>query len=91
MLNWAYLQPCLMFFPSFPFAPRSKGDAYVHADLHGASSTVVKNPTPGAPIPPLTLAQAGHACVCRSAAWDAKVVTSAWWVHPEQVSGAAGS
>lgn len=23
--------------------------------------------------------------MCRSQAWDAKVVTSAWWVHPEQV------
>lgn len=62
---------------------------YVHADLHGASSTIVKNPDPSTPIPPLTLAEAGHACVCRSAAWDAKVVTSAWWVHPEQVSKTA--
>ena len=25
--------------------------------------------------------------MCRSQAWDAKVVTSAWWVHPEQVRG----
>ena len=29
--------------------------------------------------------QAGAACVCRSAAWDAKVVTSAWWVAAQQV------
>lgn len=28
--------------------------------------------------------QAGAACVCRSAAWDAKIVTSAWWVGPDQ-------
>ena len=41
------------------------------------------------PVPPLTLAQAGLACVCRSAAWDAKMVTSAYWVHPEQVSKSA--
>lgn len=31
------------------------------------------------------LAQAGAACVCRSAAWDAKIVTSAWWAHADQV------
>ena len=41
------------------------------------------------PVPPLTLAQAGLACVCRSAAWNAKMVTSAYWVHPEQVSKSA--
>lgn len=29
--------------------------------------------------------QAGAACVCNSAAWDAKVVTSAWWCPAEQV------
>ncbi|EFN57403.1 hypothetical protein CHLNCDRAFT_57209 [Chlorella variabilis] len=68
-----------------------RGDAYVHADLHGASSTIVRNSDPGAPIPPLTLSQAGQACVCRSQAWDAKIVTSAWWVHPEQVSKTAPS
>ncbi|PSC75362.1 nuclear export mediator factor Nemf-like isoform X1 [Micractinium conductrix] len=66
-----------------------KGDVYVHADLHGASTTIVRNHTPHTPIPPLTLSQAGQACVCRSQAWDAKVVTSAWWVHPEQVSKTA--
>ncbi|RWV83907.1 hypothetical protein GW17_00054424 [Ensete ventricosum] len=32
---------------------------YVHADLHGASSTVIKNHKPDNPIPPLTLNQAG--------------------------------
>ncbi len=34
-----------------------RGDAYVHAELHGASSTIVKNPDPDRPIPPLTLQQ----------------------------------
>ena len=33
--------------------------------------------------------QAGQACVCRSQAWDAKIVTSAWWVHYDQVSKTA--
>ena len=62
-----------------------KGDVYLHADIHGAATHIIKNHTKD-PVPPLTLAQAGLACVCRSAAWDAKMVTSAYWVHPEQVS-----
>lgn len=35
--------------------------------------------------------QAGAACVCNSAAWDAKVVTSAWWCAAEQVNRIHGS
>ncbi|KAG5126444.1 hypothetical protein JHK82_027279 [Glycine max] len=31
----------------------SKGDLYIHVDLHGASSTVIKNHKPAQPIPPL--------------------------------------
>lgn len=45
-----------------PPTHRRKGDVYCHADLHGASSTIVKNHRPEVPIPPLTLAQVrgGH-------------------------------
>ncbi|KAM4624775.1 ribosome quality control complex subunit NEMF isoform 2-T3 [Polymixia lowei] len=64
------------------------GDIYVHADLHGATSCVIKNPS-GDPIPPRTLTEAGTMAVCYSAAWDAKVITSAWWVHHHQVSKTA--
>ncbi|XVE82322.1 hypothetical protein DITRI_Ditri15bG0139000 [Diplodiscus trichospermus] len=67
----------------------SKGDLYVHADLHGASSTIIKNHRPEQPVPPLTLNQAGCFTVCHSQAWDSKIVTSAWWVHPHQVSKTA--
>ncbi|KAL2651385.1 hypothetical protein R1flu_019513 [Riccia fluitans] len=66
-----------------------KGDLYVHADLHGAASTVIKNNDSTRPIPPLTINQAGCFTVCRSQAWDSKIVTSAWWVHPHQVSKTA--
>jgi len=66
------------------------GDLYVHADLHGASSCVVKNPS-GLPVPPKTLNEAGTMAICNSAAWDSKVVTSAWWVEREQVSKTAPS
>ncbi|XP_062824787.1 ribosome quality control complex subunit NEMF [Anolis carolinensis] len=64
------------------------GDIYVHADLHGATSCVIKNPT-GDPIPPRTLTEAGAMALCYSAAWDARVITSAWWVHHHQVSKTA--
>lgn len=64
------------------------GDVYVHADLHGATSCVIKNPSGGL-VPPRSLTEAGTMAVCYSAAWDAKVITSAWWVHHHQVSKTA--
>lgn len=68
-----------------------KGDIYVHADLHGAASVIIKNnpKTPEAPIPPSTLSQAGNMSVCTSGAWESKAVMSAWWVESGQVSKTA--
>lgn len=60
----------------------------VHADLEGAPPTFVRNHHPTVPISPLALFQAGTATICRSKAWDSKIVTSAWWVQIEQVSTA---
>lgn len=68
-----------------------RGDAYVHADVHGAATCIVKNTSPEGVIPPLTLQEAGMMTVCRSAAWDNKIVTAAWWVHDHQVSKTAPS
>lgn len=68
-----------------------KGDIYVHADLHGAASIIVKN-KPGFaefPIPPSTLSQAGTLAVSTSSAWDSKAGMSAWWVKADQVSKTA--
>lgn len=45
----------------------------------------------GESVPPKTLNEAGTMAICNSAAWDAKVVTSAWWVHHDQVSKTAPS
>jgi predicted ribosome quality control (RQC) complex YloA/Tae2 family protein len=58
----------------------SKGDAYVHADFHGAASTVIKNNNKDLPIPLLTIEEAAISSICRSKAWDAKIIASAWWV-----------
>ena len=68
-----------------------KGDVYVHADLNGAASVIVKNKPsmPDAPIPPSTLSQAGTFSVATSSAWDSKAVMSAWWVNSDQVSKTA--
>ncbi|EZA61993.1 hypothetical protein DMN91_003773 [Ooceraea biroi] len=64
------------------------GDLYVHADLTGASSVVIKNPG-GNPVPPKSLAEAGTMAVAYSIAWDSKIIASAWWVHHDQVSKTA--
>ena len=68
-----------------------KGDVYLHADLHGAATIVIRNnpKTPDAPIPPSTLSQAGNLAVASSSAWDSKAGMSAWWVNADQVSKSA--
>ncbi|XP_053671218.1 ribosome quality control complex subunit NEMF homolog [Anopheles nili] len=63
-------------------------DIYVHAEIQGASSVIIKNPT-GKEIPPKTLLEAGTMAISYSVAWDAKVVTSAYWVYSDQVSKTA--
>lgn len=70
-------------------------DIYVHADIQGASSIVIRNPFTGSPndpqaaVPPKTLLEAGAMAISYSVAWDAKVTTSAYWVRAEQVSKTA--
>ncbi|KAF4630889.1 hypothetical protein G7Y89_g7247 [Cudoniella acicularis] len=68
-----------------------KGDVYLHADIQGAASIVIRNnpKTPDAPIPPSTLSQAGNMVVACSSAWDSKAGMSAWWVSADQVSKSA--
>jgi predicted ribosome quality control (RQC) complex YloA/Tae2 family protein len=64
------------------------GDLYVHADLHGATSVIIKNPT-GNEVPPRTLQEAGLLACTHSAAWEAKVPAPAYWVKHDQVSKTA--
>uniref|UniRef100_A0A1A9W2Q3 NFACT RNA-binding domain-containing protein n=1 Tax=Glossina brevipalpis TaxID=37001 RepID=A0A1A9W2Q3_9MUSC len=63
-------------------------DIYVHAEIQGAASVIVRNPT-GGEVPPKTLLEAGTMAISYSVAWDAKVVTNAYWVHSDQVSKTA--
>ncbi|MFH4974566.1 hypothetical protein AB6A40_001275 [Gnathostoma spinigerum] len=64
-------------------------DLYVHADVRGASSVVIRNKAGGGEIPPKTLNEAATMAVCYSSAWEAKIVASAWWVYQKQVSRTA--
>ena len=68
-----------------------KGDVYVHADLQGAASVIIKNKssTLDSPIPPSTLSQAGTMAVSSSSAWESKAMMAAWWVKADQVSKTA--
>jgi predicted ribosome quality control (RQC) complex YloA/Tae2 family protein len=63
------------------------GDIYVSADMEGSGVVIVK-PLPGNPtiIPHMTLQQAGTMSVCQSRAWEAKIVTSAFWVKHDEIT-----
>lgn len=61
-----------------------EGDRYVHADLHGAPSTVVKADGESAPEP--ALEEAAQAAVTWSRAFGRFGGGDAYWVRPQQVS-----
>jgi predicted ribosome quality control (RQC) complex YloA/Tae2 family protein len=69
-------------------------DLYVHADIHGAPSVVVKHPGPGRPDPgDATMREAGQWGLAFSKAWRAgRASGDAFWVAADQVSkaGSAG-
>lgn len=68
------------------------GDYYLHADLHGASSVIVKRPVSGPTATEVTLREAAQWAVAFSKAWRAGLASaSAFWVAPDQVSKAAAS
>lgn len=61
-------------------------DIYVHADLYGAPSTIIKAKDESRPGE-LTIREACQFAVSHSRAWNAGLVSgSAYWVYPEQVS-----
>lgn len=68
-----------------------QNDVYVHADIHGAATCIVRSrqDVNAGTVGPVTLEQAGRFAMCRSSAWSSKLVTSAWWVYPSQVSKSA--
>lgn len=62
-----------------------KNDIYVHSDVAGSGSGIIKNPK-GINIPEITLEQAGHYIVCKTKTWLQGTGDRSWWVYPNQVS-----
>eukprot|EP01054_Gregarina_sp_Poly1_P004866 Gregarina_sp_Poly_1__4865@NODE_258_length_10499_cov_54_071223_g225_i0_p1_GENE_NODE_258_length_10499_cov_54_071223_g225_i0NODE_258_length_10499_cov_54_071223_g225_i0_p1_ORF_typecomplete_len1304_score223_76FbpA/PF05833_11/9_7e81FbpA/PF05833_11/1_6e04NFACTR_1/PF05670_13/1_7e03NFACTR_1/PF05670_13/5_8e26NFACTR_1/PF05670_13/3_6e03NFACTC/PF11923_8/6_5e02NFACTC/PF11923_8/7_9e03NFACTC/PF11923_8/1_6e20_NODE_258_length_10499_cov_54_071223_g225_i02384149 len=62
-----------------------KEDLFVHADVHGAATCIIRN-GPRGKVPQSTIDEAGIFSVCRSNAWKTKVLMSAYWVYAHQVS-----
>jgi predicted ribosome quality control (RQC) complex YloA/Tae2 family protein len=75
------------------------GDAYLHAEVHGAASCILRakrrrlpnGATQSIPLSDQALREAGNFTICRSSAWASRMVTSAWWVESHQVSKTAPS
>lgn len=64
-----------------------EGDRYIHADVHGAPSVVLRPADAAAKdFAPEDLATAGQFAVCASRAWRQGGSGSAYWVTPAQVS-----
>lgn len=64
-----------------------EGDRYVHAEIHGAPSVVVKRSENSQEIGEATLIEACNFALAFSKAWKQRIVHgSAYWVLPEQVS-----
>ncbi len=68
------------------------GDRYLHADLRGASSVIVKRREDGGSISDAAIREAGQWAVAFSKAWRAGLASaSAFWVTPDQVSKQAAT
>jgi predicted ribosome quality control (RQC) complex YloA/Tae2 family protein len=66
-----------------------EGDRYVHADIHGAPSCIVKQHTFNNEPQPITKETLYEACIFAasySKAWNQFAETQAYWTLPEQVS-----
>jgi len=66
-----------------------EGDRYVHADIQGAPSCIVKQRDVNDKYIPITEDTLREACIfasCYSKAWKQFMEAQAYWVHPEQVS-----
>lgn len=61
-----------------------KDDIYLHAEIHGAASVIIKNPT-SKPVSMLSIEQAAEFAVARSVAWKNNEPCQTFWVHANQV------
>ena len=64
---------------AFPHPPPPSSSAAAPAGANSGTPSGFKS------ISPFALQEAGNMTVCRSGAWGAKIITSAWWVFGTQV------
>jgi predicted ribosome quality control (RQC) complex YloA/Tae2 family protein len=56
-----------------------KNDLFMHTDMPGAATSIIKNPDGGI-VPPITLNEAAIYEICHSRCWESKVISSVYWV-----------
>ncbi|KAK8805644.1 hypothetical protein WA158_002300 [Blastocystis sp. Blastoise] len=64
-------------------------DIYIHADIIGASSVVIRNKYTDKQIPFYVIEECASFAVCYSTAWEHNVPVNAYYVYPNQVSKSA--
>jgi predicted ribosome quality control (RQC) complex YloA/Tae2 family protein len=62
-----------------------KNDIYVHSDVPGSGSCVIKNPN-NKTVPIKTIDEAGTFVICHTKSWDSTVPDKSWYVNADQVS-----
>eukprot|EP00796_Vickermania_ingenoplastis_P012002 gene12008-8270_t len=69
------------------------GDLFVHSDIAGALPCLLRpmgevwEATGGTTVLARSLCEVGGWCVSRSASWQSKQTTSAWWIYGSQLTG----
>lgn len=62
-----------------------KNDIYIHSDVHGSGSCIIKNNNEILP-PPSTIEEACSFVICHTKCWNSGSPDNAWWVYSNQVS-----
>jgi nuclear export mediator factor NEMF len=61
-------------------------DLYMHSDVHGSGSCIIKRNPNDKDIPYMTLEEANTFLICHTKAWSANSPDKSYWVYPNQVS-----
>jgi predicted ribosome quality control (RQC) complex YloA/Tae2 family protein len=61
-------------------------DLYMHSDVHGSGSCVIKRNASDKEIPHITLEEASAFLICHTKAWNQNSPDKSYWVYPNQVS-----
>jgi predicted ribosome quality control (RQC) complex YloA/Tae2 family protein len=61
-------------------------DLYMHSDVHGSGSCIIKRNPNDKEIPHITLEEASAFLICHTKAWNQNSPDRTYWVYPNQVS-----